>query len=98
MQELGWTVLVNTMFGQIMGKAPDEDPGDSDVLIWNGKGRIVLFECQRLQFAQIPSEVAKQLADFRGSIDVKGKPHSLLKHLRRWDLARYLFCMRVERR
>ena len=88
MEELGWTVLVNTTFSRILGKAPDEDPGDIDVLAWNGQGRIVLVECKRLQFAKTPSEVAKQLADFRGTVDAKGKPDLLSKHLRRWDLAK----------
>ncbi|MEN9873278.1 MAG: hypothetical protein RL186_175, partial [Pseudomonadota bacterium] len=88
MEELGWTVLVKTTFGRILGKAPDEDPGDIDVLAWNEQGRIILVECKRLQFAKTPSEVARQLADFRGTVDAKGKPDLLLKHLRRWDLAK----------
>lgn len=88
MEALGWTVLVSATFGEVLGKAPDEDPGDIDVLAWNSEGRIVLLECKRLKFAKTPSEVAKQLADFRGTIDSRGKPDLLLKHLRRWDLAK----------
>ena len=75
-------------FGEILGQDPDEDPGDIDVLAWRKDGRIVLLECKRLQFAKTPSEVAKQLAKFRGVADDKGRPDRLAKHLNRWTIAR----------
>jgi len=84
----GWSVRRGIKFGEILGRDPDEDPGDIDVLAWHEGGRIVLLECKHLQFAKTPSEIAKQLSKFRGEVDAKGKPDRLAKHLNRWTIAR----------
>jgi hypothetical protein len=88
MKGLGWTAMTGKTFGEILGRAPALDHGDIDVLAWNDQGRIVLMECKSLTFAKTPGEVAKQLAEFRGEVGAKGKPDSLAKHLRRWNLAK----------
>ena len=77
-----------TKFGEILGRDPDEDPGDIDVLAWNATGGIFLLECKRLQFAKTASEIAKQLSKFKGDFDEKGRPDRLAKHLKRLALAR----------
>ncbi|WP_121024053.1 hypothetical protein [Litoreibacter meonggei] len=86
--DLGWSVRRGIKFGEILGRHPDEDPGDIDVLAWNKAGCIMLLECKHLQFAKTASEIAKQLSKFRGEVDEKGRPDRLAKHLRRWTLAR----------
>ena len=86
--DLGWSVRRGIKFGEILGRDPDEDPGDIDVLAWNATGCIFLLECKRLQFAKTASEIAKQLSKFRGHVDEKRRPDRLAKHLKRWTLAR----------
>lgn len=91
LRKLGWFVRTEVKFGQILGQDPDEDPGDIDVLGWRDDGRVVLLECKQLQFAKTPSEVAKQLANFRGATNDRGKPDRLAKHLNRWTIAKENF-------
>ncbi len=86
--DFGWSVRRGIKFGEILGRHPDEDPGDIDVLAWNEAGCVMLLECKHLQFAKTASEIAKQLSKFRGEVDDKGRPDRLAKHLRRWALAR----------
>ena len=86
--DLGWSVRRSIKFGEILGRDPDEDPGDIDVLAWNATGGIFLLECKRLQFAKTASEIAKQLSKFKGDFDEKGRPDRLAKHLKRLALAR----------
>ena len=88
LKNLGWKVRAGIKFGEILGRNPDENPGDIDVLAWRNDGRVVLFECKSLQFAKTPSEIAKQLVKFRGFVDEKGKPDLLYKHLNRWAIAK----------
>lgn len=57
------------------------------VLAWHPDGRVALLECKNLQFAKIPSEIAKQLYEFRGKTDEKGRPDLLGKNLKRLELA-----------
>lgn len=88
LQELGWKVEAGIKFGKILGRNPEKNPGDIDVLAWREDGRIVLLECKRLQFAKTVSENAKQLTKFRGLHDEKGRPDRLAKHISRLELAR----------
>mgnify|MGYP000359325356 CR=1 FL=1 len=87
MRSLGWKAEKGVTFPRILGRKLPTDPGDIDVLAWHPDGRILLLECKDLQFAKTPSEIAKQLAKFRGKRDEKGKPDLLGKHLKRMDLA-----------
>ncbi|MGI3169872.1 hypothetical protein ACRARG_12000 [Pseudooceanicola sp. C21-150M6] len=88
LSRLGWSVGTEVKFGEILGRDPEDDPGDIDVLGWRSDGRVLLLECKQLQLAKTPSEVAKQLANFRGTTNDRGKPDRLAKHLNRWTLAR----------
>nr|WP_323780450.1 hypothetical protein [Amylibacter sp.] len=88
LQDLGWSVRRGIKFGEILGRDPDEDPGDIDVLAWQEDGCVILLECKHLQFAKTASEIAKQLSKFRGEVDEKGRPDRLAKHIRRWTIAR----------
>ncbi len=88
LQTLGWSVRRGIKFGEILGRDPEEDHGDIDVLAWQNDSLIVLLECKHLQFAKTPSEIAKQLSKFRGEVDAKGRPDLLAKHLKRLVIAR----------
>ena len=88
LRKQGWTVQTEVKFGEILGRDPDDDPGDIDVLGWRDDGRVVLLECKHLLFAKTHSEVAKQLSNFRGTMNDSGKPDRLAKHLNRWAIAR----------
>lgn len=88
LRRLGWSVGTEVKFGKILGRDPEDDPGDIDVLGWRSDGRVLLLECKQLQLAKTPSEVAKQLANFRGTTNDRGKPDRLAKHLNRWTFAR----------
>lgn len=88
MKRLGWSARTEVKFGEIFGKDPDENPGDIDVLVWRGDGRICLLECKHLLFAKTPSEVAKQLSNFRGLTKDRCKPDRLGKHLNRLAIAK----------
>lgn len=87
LRELGWFVRTGVKFGAVLGRDRENDPGDIDVLAWRVDGRIMLLECKRLKFAKTPSEVAKQLSEFRGAYDAAGKPDRLARHLNRWRIA-----------
>jgi hypothetical protein len=88
LRELGWTVRTSVKFGEILGRDPEKDLGDIDVLAWRSDGRVALLECKRLSLAKTPSEVAKQLSKFRGVADENGVPDLLARHLNRWKIAR----------
>ena len=88
MRRLGWSARTEVKFGEIFGQSPEDDPGDIDVLVWHADGRINLLECKHLLFAKTPSEVAKQLSNFRGTTNDRGKLDRLAKHLNRWAIAK----------
>ena len=87
LRALGWVAQTSVKFGSVLGYGLAADPGDIDVLAWHPSGRVALLECKKLQFAKTTSEVAKQLFEFRGEINARGKPDRLAKHLARLDLA-----------
>ncbi|WP_156932724.1 hypothetical protein [Rhizobium sp. IBUN] len=75
-----WDARRGGKFSQVLGRGLSEDPGDIDVLAWHLDGRVMLLECEDLQFAKTPSEIAKQLSKFRGKTDEKGRPDLLARH------------------
>lgn len=86
LQELGWTVREEIKLTEILNKKL-EDWGDVDVLAWNNKLKIVaVIECKDLDFAKTEGEIARQLYDFKGQQDEKGKKDRLLKHVCRLDV------------
>jgi hypothetical protein len=87
MEELGWQTRHDARLTALLLRALDRDYGDVDVLAWNSStGRILVMECKDVQFKKTHSEVAEQLADFRGGVDSAGKPDLLRKHLDRCEL------------
>lgn len=88
MGELGWNARSDQKVGAILKRRFDKNYGDVDVLAWNPDGRVLLIECKDLQFQKTPGEVAAQLADFRGELNVRGDPDDLLKHIRRYRVIR----------
>ena len=88
LQKIGWDAVSRKKFSEILGKRLPQDPGDIDVLTWRSDGRIILLECKNLKFARTPSEIAKQLFKYQGTVDKKGRTDMLAKHLKRVTLAR----------
>jgi hypothetical protein len=63
-----------------------KDFGDIDVLAWHKTKNIVLaIECKDLEMAMNQSEIARQLYEFKGNINQKGKSDRLRKHILRVD-------------
>ena len=83
LQELGWTVREEIKLPEILNQKLD-DFGDVDVLAWNEKSNVVaVIECKDLDFAKTQGEIARQLYDFKGQANEKGKKDRLLKHIYR---------------
>ena len=81
LQELGWAVREEIKLTEVLNKKL-EDWGDIDVLAWNKKLQIVaVIECKNLDFAKTKGEIARQLYDFKGQENEKGKKDRLLKHV-----------------
>jgi hypothetical protein len=71
----------------LLNKKLDKDYGDIDVLAYHTiSGILFVIECKRLQTARNPSEVSRQLYEFRGELRNNGKPDRLLKHINRIDI------------
>ncbi|VAW77333.1 hypothetical protein MNBD_GAMMA12-3179 [hydrothermal vent metagenome] len=84
LSKLGWNTELELPVTKLLRMGFDTNYGDIDVLAWNYETkRILLIECKDVQFRKTPSEIAEQLADFRGVINDNGKPDYLLKHLNR---------------
>jgi len=61
-----------------------KDFGDIDVLAWHKTKNIVLaIECKNLEMAVSQSDIARQLYEFKGNINPKGKSDRLHKHILR---------------
>lgn len=63
-----------------------QDFGDIDVFAWNRDKNIVYaIECKDLETAKTQSEIARQLYEFKGQINDKGKNDRLYKHYLRYE-------------
>jgi hypothetical protein len=81
LSEYGWKVREEIKLTEVLNKKMD-DYGDIDVLAWNNdKNTVLAVECKKLEFAKTQGEVARQLSEFRGVKNAKGKKDRLYKHL-----------------
>lgn len=63
-----------------------KDFGDIDVLAWHKTKNLVLaIECKDLEMAKNQSEIARQLYEFKGKVNSKGKSDRLHKHILRME-------------
>lgn len=63
--------------------------GDIDVLAVSPSGRCIwVIEAKDLKLCRTLGEVARRLSEYRGRINAKGKPDSLMRHLRRVEFVR----------
>lgn len=87
LESLGWYTKPNLKLSEILNRKMDRDYGDVDVLAWReSDGRVLVIECKSLAFAKTQGEIAKQVSEFRGEYNSKGKPDRLLRHLDRVDV------------
>lgn len=82
LRALGWQAKSNVKLTEILNAKTERDYGDVDVLAWRGD-QILLIECKDLELAMTAGEIARQLYEFRGADDRKGRPDRLKKHLLR---------------
>jgi hypothetical protein len=85
LNSLGWHVRTNIKLTEILRAKTDKDYGDIDVLAWRD-GRILAIECKDLELAMTTGEIARQLYEFRGEDNSRGRPDRLKRHLMRVDL------------
>jgi hypothetical protein len=87
--ELGWQTKANVKLTEALNRKLDHDYGDVDVLAWDeGLRRTLVIECKDLSLAKTHGEIARQLQEFRGRDDRKGKPDKLKRHLKRIEVLR----------
>ena len=48
--------------------------------------RVLIIECKDLEFAKTHGEIARQMFEFRGADDKKGRPDRLKHHLQRFEV------------
>jgi hypothetical protein len=87
LQSLGWHAKPNLKLSEILNQKMGRDYGDVDVLAWRDSDcRVLAIECKSLAFAKTQGEIAKQVSEFRGEYDTKGRPDRLRRHLDRVDV------------
>lgn len=87
MIEQGWDAESNILVTQLLNRKTDRDYGDIDVLAWSKKNKLLIaIECKDLYFAKTHKEIGRQLNDFKGVVNKKGKRDRLLKHFDRLNL------------
>lgn len=87
LKELGWNAEPDVAVSRLLKVGGLKRFGDVDVLAWSvERERVLVIECKDLQYLKTDSEIAEQLADFRGELRSNGKPDDLLKHLARVDV------------
>lgn len=78
-----WEVEEEVKLTKILNKKL-KDFGDVDVFAWHKTKNIVLaIECKNLELAKNESEIARQLYEFKGNLNSKGKNDRLRKHILR---------------
>lgn len=83
LKELGFEARQGITLPEILKKKM-QDYGDIDVLAWDKENNIVYpIECKSLEFAKTDGEIAKQLYEFKGLVNERGKNDRLLKHIKR---------------
>lgn len=81
LRENGWKVREGIKLTEVLNKKMN-DYGDIDVFAWNeDKNTVLIVECKDLAFAKTLGEIARQLSEFRGVKNSKGKKDRLYKHL-----------------
>jgi hypothetical protein len=84
--KLGWSIRLEIKLTEILNQKL-KDFGDIDVLAWNDQLKIVAaIECKDLDFAKTQGEIVRQLYEFKGQQDEKGKNDRLLKHVYRLNV------------
>lgn len=81
----GWQARSDIKLTEILNTKLEKDFGDVDVLAWKGN-RVIAVECKDLELAMTPSDIARQLYEFRGEKSRNGRPDRLMKHLIRMDV------------
>jgi len=86
LKKTGWEVRDEMKLTEVLKQKLSKDFGDIDVLAWNKeKGIVSVIECKDLEFAKTNGEIARQIYEFKGIINEKGKQDRLLKHISRLD-------------
>lgn len=85
-RSVGWSADSDIKVKHLLNMGLPLDYGDVDVVAWNSSSNTVLIiECKDLDLAKTPSEIARQLHEFKGEI-VNGKPDRLKRHLTRCEV------------
>tara|TARA_R110002110_G_scaffold2830_2_gene14245 strand:+ start:2217 stop:5957 length:3741 start_codon:yes stop_codon:yes gene_type:complete len=86
-RKFGWYAESDIKITKVFNSRLDKNYGDIDVLAWNPDIKIALaIECKNMEFAKTPSEIARQLNEFKGKLRSNKKPDRLLRHKYRYDL------------
>ena len=89
LNEIGWKTETELKITKLLRKGFPRNYGDVDVLAWNPvTGRVLVMECKDVHYRKTDGEIAEQLTDFRGELDLDGKPDLLRRHLDRVALVR----------
>ena len=88
LRQMGWHTREEIKLSEVLNKKlPDH--GDIDVLAWNPlTNAVAVIECKDLDFAKTQGEIARQVYEFKGQINTKGKKDRLLKHIARMEVIR----------
>lgn len=85
-RNIGWNAQSNLSDGQILNRRKNPAFGDVDVLAWHAsQNRILIIECKDLSFDKTIGEIARRLANYKGTLKPNGKRDDLKKHLDRCE-------------
>ncbi|MEM9066600.1 MAG: hypothetical protein AAGB51_14065 [Planctomycetota bacterium] len=86
LESLGWLTETEVELVSLFQDGTLAKFGDIDVIAKHpDRPELMLIECKNLKLAKNPSEIVKQMDEFKGEINKNGKPDRLLKHIRRVD-------------
>ncbi len=87
LHDVGLKVREEIKLTEVLSRKLEKDYGDIDVLAWDIDKKVVLvIECKDLEFAKNQSEIARQIFEFKGQLNSKGKQDRLLKHVKRMEV------------